>query len=150
MGNMIGILSTVILVSTLATLIFAVAAYLLARRRRSGVESEETSDEDIPEETEPLTVAPEAFKAEPPPPPPPVHRAVTPSATPPPPVIPPEPPPPVEPIAPPPPPASSPAMTAPATPVENKQKPLFRRLTSSGDEPVESVEIENKPGWEWE
>jgi len=33
MGNMIGILSTVILVSTLATLIFAVGAYVLARRR---------------------------------------------------------------------------------------------------------------------
>ncbi len=34
MGNMIGILSTVILVSTLATLIFAVGAYVIARRRR--------------------------------------------------------------------------------------------------------------------
>ena len=34
MGNMIGILSTVILVSTLATLIFAVGAYIIARRRR--------------------------------------------------------------------------------------------------------------------
>ena len=37
MGSVIGILSTVILVSTVCTLIFAVGAYVLARRSRDGV-----------------------------------------------------------------------------------------------------------------
>jgi len=37
MGSIIGVLSTVILVSTVCTLIFAVGAYVLARRNRDGV-----------------------------------------------------------------------------------------------------------------
>ena len=37
MGSVIGILSTVILVSTVCTLIFAVGAYILARNNRDGV-----------------------------------------------------------------------------------------------------------------
>ena len=37
MGSLIGILSTVILVSTVCTLIFAVGAYVVARRDREGV-----------------------------------------------------------------------------------------------------------------
>ncbi len=60
MGNMIGILSTVILVSTLATLIFAVGAYVMARRRRSDIEAGSGDTEDIPERTEPLRQAPES------------------------------------------------------------------------------------------
>lgn len=39
MGNIIGILSTVILVSTVCTLIFAVGAYVISRKNRSGVGS---------------------------------------------------------------------------------------------------------------
>lgn len=37
MGSLIGILSTVILVSTVCTLIFAVGAYIISRKGRSGV-----------------------------------------------------------------------------------------------------------------
>jgi hypothetical protein len=37
MGSVIGILSTVILVSTVCTLVFAVGAYILARNNRDGV-----------------------------------------------------------------------------------------------------------------
>ena len=37
MGNLIGILSTVILVSTVCTLIFAVGAYVVSRKKRTGV-----------------------------------------------------------------------------------------------------------------
>ncbi len=37
MGNLIGILSTVILVSTVCTLIFAVGAYVVSRKGRNGV-----------------------------------------------------------------------------------------------------------------
>lgn len=37
MGNLIGILSTVILVSTVCTLIFAVGAYVVSRKGRKGV-----------------------------------------------------------------------------------------------------------------
>ncbi len=65
MGDLIGILSTVILVSTLATLIFAVSAYIMARRRRTGSAEDETVAEDeIPEKTEPLTEAPFAKSAQ--------------------------------------------------------------------------------------
>lgn len=48
MGKIIGILSTFILVSTLSTLIFAVIAYMLSRRRRSGVNSAEIGLEEAP------------------------------------------------------------------------------------------------------
>jgi len=37
MGSLIGILSTVILVSTVCTLIFAVGAYVVSRKNRDGV-----------------------------------------------------------------------------------------------------------------
>jgi len=37
MGSLIGILSTVILVSTVCTLIFAVGAYAVSRKNRNGV-----------------------------------------------------------------------------------------------------------------
>lgn len=37
MGNLIGVLSTVILVSTVCTLIFAVGAYVISRKGRNGV-----------------------------------------------------------------------------------------------------------------
>ncbi|HAS84328.1 MAG TPA: hypothetical protein DCS43_17055 [Verrucomicrobia bacterium] len=37
MGNLIGVLSTVILVSTVCTLIFAVGAYVISRKGRKGV-----------------------------------------------------------------------------------------------------------------
>lgn len=51
MGNVIGILSTVILVSTVCTLIFAVGAYVVSRKNRDGVgemnEVEGGASEDI-------------------------------------------------------------------------------------------------------
>ncbi len=47
MGSLIGILSTVILVSTVCTLIFAIGAYIVARRDREGV-NEMTNDGDLP------------------------------------------------------------------------------------------------------
>ena len=47
MGSLIGILSTVILVSTVCTLIFAVGAYIVARRDREGV-NEMTDDGSLP------------------------------------------------------------------------------------------------------
>jgi len=47
MGSLIGILSTVILVSTVCTLIFAVGAYVVARRDREGV-NEMTDDGALP------------------------------------------------------------------------------------------------------
>ncbi len=37
MGSLIGVLSTVILVSTVCTLIFAVGAYVISRKGRNGV-----------------------------------------------------------------------------------------------------------------
>lgn len=37
MGSLIGVLSTVILVSTVCTLIFAVGAYVISRKNRNGV-----------------------------------------------------------------------------------------------------------------
>ncbi len=37
MGSLIGVLSTVILVSTVCTLIFAVGAYVISRKGRTGV-----------------------------------------------------------------------------------------------------------------
>ncbi len=37
MGGMIGVLSTVILVSTVCTLIFAIGAYVVSRKSRDGV-----------------------------------------------------------------------------------------------------------------
>lgn len=37
MGGLIGVLSTVILVSTVCTLIFAVGAYVISRKNRDGV-----------------------------------------------------------------------------------------------------------------
>ena len=44
MGSLIGVLSTVILVSTVCTLIFAVGAYVLSRKNRDGVgELDETA-----------------------------------------------------------------------------------------------------------
>ncbi len=65
MGNMIGILSTVILVSTLATLIFAVGAYVLARRRRRhradatpNPNADTVPEEPVPPLTGPLPPAP--------------------------------------------------------------------------------------------
>lgn len=39
MGSLIGVLSTVILVSTVCTLIFAVGAYVISRKGRNGVGS---------------------------------------------------------------------------------------------------------------
>jgi hypothetical protein len=53
MGSLIGVLSTVILVSTVCTLIFAVGAYVIARRNRDGVSSMDESGmpgEDLMEE----------------------------------------------------------------------------------------------------
>ncbi len=53
MGSLIGVLSTVILVSTVCTLIFAVGAYIVARRGRDGVstmEEGEFAGEDLIEE----------------------------------------------------------------------------------------------------
>jgi hypothetical protein len=53
MGSLIGILSTVILVSTVCTLIFAVGAYVLARSNRDGVnimEDGEMPGEDLMED----------------------------------------------------------------------------------------------------
>lgn len=50
MGSLIGVLSTVILVSTVCTLIFAVGAYVISRKNRDGVgvmEAEDASDTDI-------------------------------------------------------------------------------------------------------
>ncbi len=44
MGSLIGVLSTVILVSTVCTLIFAVGAYVIARRGRGGVSTMEDGD----------------------------------------------------------------------------------------------------------
>ncbi len=49
MGNLIGILSTVILVSTVSTLIFAVGAYVISRKGRNGVG---TMDEDSSSQNE--------------------------------------------------------------------------------------------------
>ena len=37
MGSLIGVLSTVILVSTVCTLIFAIGAYVISRKGRNGV-----------------------------------------------------------------------------------------------------------------
>lgn len=47
MGNLIAILSTVILVSTVGTLVFAVGAYIISRGNREGV-NELVSDSDLP------------------------------------------------------------------------------------------------------
>lgn len=47
MGSLIGVLSTVILVSTVCTLIFAVGAYVISRKGRNGVG---TMNETIPGE----------------------------------------------------------------------------------------------------
>ncbi len=149
MGNMIGILSTVILVSTLATLIFAVGAYVMARRRRISNEDEDGEGNEIPEQTEPLRQAPESAQAEiPPPPPVPVSKPAKPT-----PAIP----------ASPPTPAAEPAKAVVPTipsfesppspqtpPIKNDPKPLFRRLTSQGDQPVDFTDPEKKPGWDWE
>lgn len=45
MGSLVGILSTVILVSTLATLIFAVFAYIASRKRQTAFPKEKHSGE---------------------------------------------------------------------------------------------------------
>lgn len=53
MGSLIGVLSTVILVSTVCTLIFAVGAYVIARRGRDGVSTMDEGElpgEDLMEE----------------------------------------------------------------------------------------------------
>ena len=58
MGSVIGILSTVILVSTVCTLVFAVGAYVLARSNRDGVnvmEGGEMPGEDLIEKEFPHT-----------------------------------------------------------------------------------------------
>jgi hypothetical protein len=47
MGSLIGIISTVILVSTIGTLIFAVGAYIIARGNREGV-NEMVTDSELP------------------------------------------------------------------------------------------------------
>ncbi len=50
MGSLIGVLSTVILVSTVCTLIFAVGAYVISRKNRDGVgvmEPDDASGTDI-------------------------------------------------------------------------------------------------------
>lgn len=50
MGSLIGILSTVILVSTVCTLIFAVGAYIISRKGRDGVgllEEEQDQGDDV-------------------------------------------------------------------------------------------------------
>ncbi len=49
MGVLIGILSTVILVSTVCTLIFAIGAYIVARSSREGV-NEVVTDGELPGE----------------------------------------------------------------------------------------------------
>lgn len=122
MGNMIGILSTVILVSTLATLIFAVGAYVMARRRRSAMEQAEDTEE-IPDQTEPLRQAPEPAPDAAP------LRTSSASAS-------------VE--------TSSPSSQH-ASPAGKDAKPLFRRLTAQGDQSVDStIETDKKPGWDWE
>ncbi len=122
MGNMIGILSTVILVSTLATLIFAVGAYVLARRRRSGIEDEAGDAEEIPERTEPLRQAPATAGETTP------SRAGAPS------------------------PAATPSQPAQhASPSGKDAKPVFRRLTAQGEQSVDSTaETDKQPGWDWE
>ncbi len=152
MGNMIGILSTVILVSTLATLIFAVGAYVMARRRRISNEDEDGEDNEIPEQTEPLRQAPESTQAELPPPPPvpakpaPVPAKPAPSAP-----IASEPRDPITPV-----PDGVSSARSPAPPVKHvpvadkEQKTVFRRLTSQGDQPVDFTEPDKKPGWDWE
>lgn len=129
MGNIIGILSTVILVSTLATLIFAVGAYMLARkRRRSGDPDLAASDDAIPERTEPLTVPPgrtepaQADTAELKPSP----AGKTSS-----------------------PPEDAPPAAADVKPAKNAA-PVFRRLTPHGEKPVGSEEIVRQDGWDWE
>jgi predicted lipid-binding transport protein (Tim44 family) len=127
MGNMIGILSTVILVSTLATLIFAIGAYIMARRRRrlatdAGDNPEMT---EIDDSTPPLVEAPgtRARSVEPP-----AVEAV-----------------PVAPAV-----AAVAAVEAVPPAAGNGAKPVFRRLTPQGDEPVAADKIEKKPGWDWE
>ena len=155
MGNMIGILSTVILVSTLATLIFAVGAYVMARRRRISNDDEAGEGNEIPEQTEPLRQAPESTQADlPPPPPVPVAKpakASTPvkvSQT----TPPPSPPPAADAVkaAVPTPALLDSPPAAQATPGNKGPKPLFRRLTSEGDQPVDFSDPEKKPGWDWE
>jgi hypothetical protein len=53
MSSLMGILSTVILVSTVCTLIFAVGAYIVARRGRTDVNTHEASTVDIEEDPVP-------------------------------------------------------------------------------------------------
>lgn len=137
MGSIIGILSTVILVSTLATLIFAVGAYIMARRRRStGVEDEDAADP-IPEYSEPLTGPPPDAD------PPdglksaaavqrrPEKPAPTVSAD-----------------------KHEPAADDPNSPSDASAsadaKPLFRRLTPTGDMPVKPGQTATTPGLDWE
>ena len=57
MGDLIGILSTVILVSTVCTLIFAVGAYVAARRQRDSVNTHEDGTEDLEAELDPQSAA---------------------------------------------------------------------------------------------
>lgn len=137
MGNIIGILSTVILVSTLATLIFAVIAYVMARRRRAGIEDETTVDtEDIPDYTEPLRAPSGSGQS---PPSSQTQAAAAASAS------------PVGNSAP----GKSSASEAsvpnesPSGPKESK--PLFRQLTPYGEKPVEPAKGADKnTGWDWE
>lgn len=118
MGNMIGILSTVILVSTLATLIFAVGAYVIARRRRELTSSPETDELAAPaaepraplQPIEPVAPPPVAEESDPPEAPP--WRGPRPAPT----------------SAPQP---EKPAPTPAAEPGANG--PLFRKLTLPGE-----------------
>jgi len=57
MGDLIGILSTVILVSTVCTLIFAVGAYVAARRHRDSVNTHEDGTEDLEAELDPQSAS---------------------------------------------------------------------------------------------
>lgn len=129
MGNMIGILSTVILVSTLATLIFAVGAYVMARRRRSGGDIAPVDDDF--DEQDPIRSEPE---------PPSAPLAHAPSAG--------------KPAAPAPLSVTEPVPVAaqgvPSQPDPKVGKPIFRRLTPRGEEDVNGLELEPKSGSDWE
>lgn len=138
MGNIIGILSTVILVSTLATLIFAVIAYVMARRRRADIEEETGEGEERSRITpSPCMRPPESER------PPPVQTAAPASG------ITAEAPAPMESAE-----SGVPAAvpSPKASPDGRKEtKPLFRQLTPHGEKPVDPTKgVGKDTGWDWE
>lgn len=133
MGNMIGILSTVILVGTLATLIFAVGAYVMARRRRSKLpDAGEIQELAVVEPPVVATGMPAAAV-----PSPAAGAESAPNAA------------PSRPAAP----AAEPTApgAAPPAPTAESAEPksFFRRLTPHGEETIKS-ETTKPSGWEWE